>query len=183
MAELVCAYGFERGRDGRSRGSLPDSVIGTGDIVAEDDTHVVFDLASLATDQMDLANTLNESLPPGKQYKLDPALTFFENTKVFPQNDVITVGQGWVTDDKHLIDTAPERASIARQSRLQSYGTAGRRLPATPSDDRVGIYNDIYLDFSSEAVNSANSATCRVGISIRPILRNRRKRVIRWSST
>ena len=133
-------------------GSLPDSVVGTGDVAAEDAGRVIFDLSSFTNDQLDLFNTLNDAVPAGKQYKLDSSLTYFESTKAFPQNDVITVAQSWVTDDKHVIDTAPDarRLLVKVVYNLTELPKDGYRPRL--SDDRVGIYNDIYLDFSSEAI-------------------------------
>ena len=144
--------GGNPGAEAAVEGSLPDSVIGTGDVVAQDATHVVFDLASLATDQMDLANTLKDGLPEGKQYRLDPSLTFFDTTKAFPENDVITVAQTWVTDDKHVIDTAPDARRVLVKVVYNLTQLPDDNYRPRLSDDRVGIYNDIYLDFSSEAV-------------------------------
>ncbi|MBD5656305.1 MAG: zinc-dependent metalloprotease, partial [Candidatus Eremiobacteraeota bacterium] len=133
-------------------GTLPDSVIGLGAIAAEDDQHVVFDLASLASDQLDLKNTLNERFPPDKQYRLDPDLSYFERTKAFPENDVITVAQSWVTDAKHVIDTAPDARRVLIKIVYNFTQLPNDDYRPRLSDDRVGIYNDIYLDFSSESV-------------------------------
>jgi hypothetical protein len=132
--------------------NMPDSVIGTGDIAAEDDQHVVFDLSSLETDQLDLRNTLNGPLAPDKQYHLEPSLTYFDTTKAFEQNDVITVAQSWVTDAKHVIDTAPDARRLLIKVVYNLTQLPNDDYRPRLSDDRVGIYNDIYLDFSSEAV-------------------------------
>jgi hypothetical protein len=132
--------------------NLPDSVIGTGDIAAEDDQHVVFDLSSLETDQLDLHNTLNGPLAPEKQYHLDPSLTYFDATKAFEQNDVITVAQSWVTDAKHVIDTAPDARRLLIKVVYNLAQLPDDDYRPRLADDRVGIYDDIYLDFSSESV-------------------------------
>jgi len=132
--------------------NLPDSVVGTGAIAAEDDQHIVFDLSSLETDVLDLRNTLDGNFPPEKQYRLDPGLTFFDTTKAFPENDVITVAQTWVTDVSHVIDTAPDARRVLVKLVYNFTQLPEDDYQPRLSDDRVGIYNDIYLDFSSESV-------------------------------
>jgi hypothetical protein len=133
-------------------GSLPDSVVGTGAIEAEDDQHVVFDLSSLENDQMDLRNTLDGAFSPDKAYHLDPSLTFFDATKAFPENDVVTVAQTWVTDVAHVIDTAPDARRVLIKVVYNFTQLPDDDYKPRLSDDRVGIYNDIYLDFSNESV-------------------------------
>jgi Met-zincin/Domain of unknown function (DUF5117) len=132
--------------------NLPDSVVGVGAIVAEDDAHIVFDLSSLESDQLDLRNTLDGNFPPDKEYRLDPALSFFDATKAFPENDVITVAQTWVTDVSHVIDTAPDARRVLIKVVYNLTQLPQDDYRPRLSDDRVGIYNDIYLDFSSESV-------------------------------
>jgi hypothetical protein len=132
--------------------TLPESVVGTGAIVGEDDGHIVFDLSSLMTDQLDLHNLLDGQLPASGQYRLDPALSFFDTTKAFPQNDVITVDQSWVTDASHVIDTAPDARHVLIKVVYNLTELPQDDYRPRLSDDRVGIYNDIYLDFSSERV-------------------------------
>jgi hypothetical protein len=132
--------------------NLPDSVIGVGAIAAEDDQHVVFDLSSLESDQLDLKNTLNGDFPPEKQYRLDPSLSFFDATKAFPDNTLVTVAQTWVTDAAHVIDTAPDARRVLVKVVYNFTQLPQDDYRPRLSDDRVGIYNDIYLDFSSESV-------------------------------
>lgn len=130
--------------------NLPSSVVGTGEIVAEDDTHVVFDLASLKSDQLDLRNFVNEGLKHDEEYRLSADLSYFATTKAFPDNDVVDVDQTWITDAEHVIDTAPDarrvRITVAYNFTQLPHDDYRARL----ADDRVGIYDDIYLDFSRE---------------------------------
>jgi len=101
---------------------------------------------------LDLRNTLNDGLLPEKQYHLDPMLTFFDSAKTFPQNDLLTVTQTWATDEKHVIDTAPDARRLSIKVVYNFTTLPQDDYRPRLSDDRVGIYNDIYLDFSSEAV-------------------------------
>jgi len=137
-----------------NRANFPDSVVGIGDIAAQDATtgNVVFDVSSLLTnDELDLKNIVDEGLPPDSNYHLDSSLSYVDEVKAFPINDVITVAQTWSTDAKHVIDTAPD----ARRLRIKVvYNFV--QLPEDDyrpriADDRVGIYDDIYVDFSNDS--------------------------------
>jgi hypothetical protein len=132
--------------------NLPSSVVGTGAIAAESDDRVVFDLSSLAEDQLDIRNFVNQDIPEDNRYRLEPELSFFDTTKAFPDNDIVTVDQSWVTDSAHVIDTAPDARRL-----LLKVAYNFTRLPQDDyrprlADDRVGIYNAIYLDFSREPI-------------------------------
>ncbi len=132
--------------------NFPDSVVGIGDIAAQDPAsgHIIFDISSLLSDELDLRNVIDEGLPPDQTYHLDSSLSYVDAVKAFPQNDVITVAQTWSTDAKHVIDTAPD----ARRLRIRVvYNFI--QLPQDDyrprlADDRVGIYDDIYLDFAND---------------------------------
>jgi len=132
--------------------NFPDSVVAIGDIAAQDAAsgNVIFDISSLLGDELDLRNIINEGLPPEQNYRLDPSLSYVDTVKAFPQNDVVTVAQTWSTDAKHVIDTAPD----ARRLRIKIvYNFI--QLPQDGyrprlADDRVGIYDDIYLDFAND---------------------------------
>lgn len=133
-------------------GNLPNSVAGVGDIAGEDDTHIVFSLSSLIDDQLDLHNFINDGLPKGASYNLDPKLSFFDTDKAFPDNVIVTVGQSWVTDAEHAIDTAPDARHILVKVVYNFTQLPQDSYRPRLSDDRVGIYNDIYFDFSQERI-------------------------------
>jgi hypothetical protein len=132
--------------------NLPDTVAGVEEIAAENRANgdVIFDVSSLLNDQLDLRNVIDEALPKDQSYSLNPQLSYVDSTKAFPENDVITVAQTWQTDAKHVIDTAPD----ARRLRINVvYNFV--QLPSDDykprlADDRVGIYDDIYVDFSHD---------------------------------
>ncbi|HET9095946.1 MAG TPA: zinc-dependent metalloprotease, partial [Candidatus Baltobacteraceae bacterium] len=123
-----------------------------GDIVAEDPVsgNVIFDMSSLLSDQLDLQNIVNENLPPAQNYRLDPALSYVDSAKAFPQNDVITVAQTWSTQAKHVIDTAPDARRLRIDVVYNFIQPPNDDYRPRLADDRVGIYDDIYLDFAND---------------------------------
>ena len=133
-------------------GNLPNSVAGVGDIAVQDDQRVVFDLSSLMDDQLDLHNAINDGLPKGGSYNLEPKLSYFDSDKAFPDNVIVTVGQSWVTDAEHVIDTAPDARKILVKVVYNFAQLPQDDYRPRLSDDRVGIYNDIYYDFSQEKI-------------------------------
>ena len=137
-------------------GNFPDSVVGIGDIAAQDATtgNIVFDVSSLMNDELDLKNIVDENLPPDSQYHLDQGLSYFDEVKAFPENDVITVAQTWSTDAKHVIDTAPDARRLRIKVVYNFVQLPDDDYKPRLADDRVGIYNDIYLDFSNDRRDS-----------------------------
>ncbi|MDQ2864750.1 MAG: zinc-dependent metalloprotease [Candidatus Eremiobacteraeota bacterium] len=133
-------------------GNLPNSVVGIGDIAESDGDRVIFDLSSLMEDQLDLHNFINDGLPKGTAYNLDPKLSYFDSDKAFPDNVIVTVGQSWITDAEHVIDTAPDARRILIKVVYNFTQLPQDDYRPRLSDDRVGIYNDIYFDFSTEHV-------------------------------
>jgi len=134
--------------------NFPQSVVGAGKIVAEGNGHIVFDASPLYKDVLDLDHIINTTLHTKQltAYRLDPERTYFGTVKAFPQNVVIHVKQLWATREPHVQpDTAPDARSMQMDV---AYNFA--QLPAdsyTPryADDRVGIYDDIYMDFAPRA--------------------------------
>ena len=132
-------------------GSFPDSVVGIGKIVAQNTANgdVVFDLSSVLADNLDVRNILGE-IPAGKSYKVDPSLSYVDSVKAFPENDVITVAQTWTTDDKHEIDTAPDARRIQVRAVYNFVQIPQSDYRPRLMDDRIGLYDDIYIDFSTD---------------------------------
>ncbi|HEV3152487.1 MAG TPA: zinc-dependent metalloprotease [Candidatus Baltobacteraceae bacterium] len=133
--------------------NFPDSVAGIGDIAAQDATtgNVIFDITSaVMSDQIDMKNIVDEALPPDSQYHLDSGLSYIDEVKAFPINDVITVAQTWSTDAKHVIDTAPDARHLRIKVVYNFVQVPDDNYRPRLADDRVGIYNDIYLDFAND---------------------------------
>ncbi len=131
---------------------FPDSVVGIGKIVAENSAtgSVIFDLSSLLSDNIDLRNIINDAIPPDKAYRLDPSLSYFDTVKAFPENDVITVAQTWASDASHVIDTAPDARRILMRVVYNFVQMPHDDYRPRLMDDRVGLYDDIYLDFAND---------------------------------
>lgn len=134
-------------------GNFPNSVVGVGSIVAEDAAsgNLIFDASSLLGDQMDLRNVIDDGLVGAKEYKLDPSLTFFTSTKAFPQNDLLEVGQSWVTDAKHVIDTAPDARRLEIKVAYNFITLPHDDYRPRLADNRIGLYDDVYLEFNDYA--------------------------------
>ena len=132
--------------------NFPDSVAGIGTIAAEDPAtgNIIFDVSSLLNDELDLKNIIDENLPPDRAYRLDPSLSYVDKVKAFPENDVITVAQTWSTDAKHVIDTAPDARRLRIEVVYNFVQVSNDDYRPRLADDRVGIYDDIYLDFSND---------------------------------
>lgn len=138
--------------------SFPHSIVGLASIAAEDPTTgtIVMDASPFLGDMLDLRDVLKENLPiadPSGEYRLAPDRSYIGVTKSFPDNIVIEAEQDWTTDDPSVVDTAPDNRNI--QFRVvyniaQPPGHADYR--PRYADDRVGLYNDVYLDFSNDNV-------------------------------
>ncbi len=137
--------------------NFPQSVVGLADFAASDSQHVVLDAAPLLADVLDMNNLLNGSLGlDGRtNYRLDPSRTYFGTTKAFPYNDVIEADQTWVTDAAHVADTAPDARSLQLRvvyNFAQPRGDDDYR--PRYADDRVGIYDAIYLKYGENITPS-----------------------------
>ncbi len=135
------------------RKNFPQSVVGIGKIVAENAQHVVFDASPLFSDALDLDHIINGSLGtnPGTAYRLDGQRTYFGESKAFPENVVIDVNQLWSTGAAHVApDTAPDPRSLQMQVVYNFAQLPNDTYQPRYADDRVGIYDDIYMDFSSK---------------------------------
>jgi len=138
--------------------SFPHSIVGLASVVAEDAPTgtIVMDASPFESDMIDLRDVLRQNLPipdPNGEYRLSPEKSYIGVTKSFPDNIVIEAQQDWTTDNPSVVDTAPDNRNI--QFRVvyniaQPPGHSDYR--PRYADDRVGIYDDIYLDFSNDTV-------------------------------
>lgn len=132
-------------------GNFPDSVVGIGRILAQNPANgsIVFDASSLLGDNLDVRNILGES-PQGKSYRLDSSLSYVDAVKAFPENDVITIAQTWATDEKHEYDAAPDARRVLIRVVYNIIAVPHSDYRPRLMDDRVGLYDDIYIDFSTD---------------------------------
>jgi hypothetical protein len=131
--------------------NFPQSVVGAGKIVAESDGHIVFDASPLYKDVLDLDHLINASLHTKQQteYRLDLDRTYFSATKAFPQNVLFDVAQLWQTRAPHIPpDTAPDSRSMQMHVVYNFAQLPTDSYMPRYADDRIGIYDDIYMDFS-----------------------------------
>ncbi len=131
--------------------NFPQSVVGVGKIVAQGDGHIVFDASPLFDDVLDLDHIINGSLntKPLTAYHLDKTRTYFGKTKAFPENVVIDVKQLWATNAPHIApDTAPDARSVQMNVVYNFAQLPHDNYRPRYADDRVGLYDAIYMDFS-----------------------------------
>ena len=141
------------------RSNFPQSVIGIGKIAAEGGGHIVFDASPLFSDALDMDLIINGSLhtTSATAYHLDPSRTYFGQTKAFPENVVLDVEQLWATNAPHVApDTAPDARSVQMQVVYNFAQLPRDEYMPRYADDRVGIYDDIYLDFAPSVDTASN---------------------------
>lgn len=138
--------------------SFAHSIVGLASIAAEDAKTgtIVFDAAPFLSDMLDMHDILKEFLPipdPSGQYHLDSDRSYFGATKAFPRNIVLEAEQNWTTDTPTVLDTAPDPRNVQMRV-VYNIAEAPNDGDYTPrfADDRVGIYDDIYLQFENDQV-------------------------------
>ncbi len=141
-------------------GNFPRTIVGLAPIAAIDGKTgaVVIDAAPFLDDQLNLKAVLKANLhdaPKAEPYALDKERTYFGATKAFPKNIVLHAMQAWSSDDQRLGDSLPDPRHLLLDV---AYNIA--EPPGSPdyvpryADDRVGIYDDIYLTFDNDEVLS-----------------------------
>ncbi len=135
--------------------SVPHSVVGLAQVVAQNAQSgaVVIDASPFLGDMLDLHDILKESLPtdPGGEYQLNAERSYIGVTKAFPRNIVIEAQQDWSTDTPSVVDVAPDNRNLQMRvvyNIAEPPGDTDYR--PRYADDRVGIYDDIYLDFGND---------------------------------
>lgn len=138
--------------------SFPHSIVGLAPIAAVDDKTgaVVFDAAPFQGDMLNLHDILKQFLAipdQGGQYHLDSDRSYIGVTKAFPRNIVIEAQQNWATDTQGVVDTAPDPRNVQMRVvyNIAEPPNDGDYMPRF-ADDRIGIYDDIYLDFGNDNV-------------------------------
>jgi hypothetical protein len=140
--------------------SFARSIVALAPIAAVDDHSgaVVIDAAPFLDDQLNLKNVLRRSGGAGgraQPYLLNLQRTYFGSTKAFPKNVVLEARQDWTSDDQRLRDVAadPRHVQIRVVYNIADPPKDDGYRPRL-ADDRVGIYDDIYLQFDDEHVLS-----------------------------
>lgn len=135
--------------------SIPHSVVGLASVVAQDAQTgtIVIDAAPFLSDMLDMHDILKQSLPtdPGGEYRLNPDRSYIGVTKSFPRNIVIEAQQDWSTETPSVVDVAPDNRNLQMRvvyNIAEPPGDADYR--PRYADDRMGLYDDIYLDFGND---------------------------------
>jgi len=141
-------------------GNFARSIVGLAPIVASDAKTgaLVVDAAPFLEDQLNLKAVLRQNVhdrPKAEPYTLDKDRSYFGTTKAFPKNVVIEALQDWTAEDQRIEDAVPDPRHVQMRvvynmAELPPLGDYRPRL----ADDRVGIYNDIYLSFDNDRVLS-----------------------------
>jgi hypothetical protein len=139
-------------------GNFGRSIVGLAPIAAEGKNgNLVIDASPFLDDQLNLKSVIAQGLAgeKGDPYSLDRDRTYFGATKSFPRNVVIEALQDWTSADLRVNDSVPDPRHI--QMRVV-YNIADPPVSddyrPRYADDRVGIYNDIYLSFDNDEVLS-----------------------------
>jgi hypothetical protein len=138
--------------------SFAKSIVALAPIAAEDAKtgHIIVDASCFLDDQMNLRDTLNGGIPEATgdaSYTLDKDRSYFGKTKAFPENDVIEARQDWTSPTQRLEDVVPDprHVQITVTYNLAKPPENDGYVPRY-ADDRVGIYNDVYLTFDNDEV-------------------------------
>jgi len=134
------------------------SIVALATIAAADDKTgaVVIDAAPFLDDQLNLKAVLAQNIHDSAKadpYTLDHDRTYFGETKSFPKNVLIEALQDWTSDNQHLLDTPPDPRHIQMRV-VYNIADVAPSPDYRPryADDRVGIYDDVYLSFDDDRV-------------------------------
>jgi hypothetical protein len=132
--------------------SLPGSVVAVAPIVAESPTAVVIAANPFLGDVADLKAQFDAvATKPDHAYRLDPARSFFTETKSFPQNTLLRVSQTWATDSPDTIDNVPDARSIEVKMSYNIIAAPDNHYMPRISDPRVGYFEQPLIDFRNDA--------------------------------
>ena len=115
----------------------------------------MIDASPFLDDQLNLKKILRRGAGAAQPYVLNPQRTYFGPTKAFPKNVLLEVRQDWVSDDQRLRDVPadPRQVQIRVVYNLAEPPRNDGYRPRL-ADDRVGVYDDVYLQFDDERVLS-----------------------------
>ncbi|MEO6991198.1 MAG: zinc-dependent metalloprotease [Candidatus Baltobacteraceae bacterium] len=138
--------------------SFARSIVGLAPVVATNASTgaVIVDASPFLDDQLNLKAVLQQNLqaqPHTTPYTLDREHSYFGPTKAFPENVVLEADQAWTSEDQRIADALPDPRHLQMKV---TYNIAdpphdGDYMPRL-ADDRMGIYDDIYLQFSNDRV-------------------------------
>ena len=141
-------------------GSFARTIVALAPVVAVDSKSgaVIMDAAAYLDDQLNLKAILEANIhdqPKADAYVLDKERSYFGVTKAFPKNIIIHALQTWDSQGQRIADVLPDPRHVGidvAYNIAESPGTSDYR--PRYADDRVGIYNDIYLTYDHNRVLS-----------------------------
>ncbi len=141
-------------------GSFARSIVGLAPIAASDAKTgaVIIDAAPFLEDQLNLKAVLKANLrdqPKADAYTLDKDRSYFGATKSFPKNIVLHAMQTWNAEDQRIADVLPDPRHVGLDV-VYNIATPPGSSDYSPryADDRVGMYDDIYLTYDNDEVLS-----------------------------
>jgi len=141
-------------------GSFARTIVALAPIAATDAKSgaVVIDAAPFLEDQLNLKAILKANLrdrPKADAYVLDKERSYFGATKAFPKNIVLHALQAWNSEDQRIADVLPDPRHVGIDV-VYNIAEPPGSSDYTPryADDRVGIYDDIYLTYDNDEVLS-----------------------------
>ena len=141
--------------------SLPGSVIAVAPIVAESPTAVVIAANPFLGDVADLKAQFDAvATKPDHAYRLDPARSFFTETKSFPQNTMLRVSQTWATESPDTIDNVPDPRSIEVRMTYNIIAAPNNHYMPRLSDPRVGYFEQPLIEFRNDREPVAQRLLC-----------------------
>ena len=141
-------------------GSFARTTVAVAPIAAVDTKTgaVIMDAAAYLEDQLNLKAVLKANVrdqPKADAYVLDKERSYFGITKAFPKNIVIHALQTWNSEEQRIADVLPDPRHVGIDvvyNIAESPGTSD--YEPRYADDRVGIYDDIYLTYDNDEVLS-----------------------------
>jgi len=134
------------------------SIVALATIAAADEKTgtVIIDASPFLDDQLNLKAVLAQTIhdtPKADPYSLDRDRTYFGATKSFPKNIVLEALQDWTSEGQHVLDTAPDPRHIQMHV-VYNIADVAPSPDYRPryADDRIGLYDDIYLSFDNDRV-------------------------------
>jgi len=145
--------------------SFARSIVGLARIAAVDDKAgtVVIDASPFLDDQLNLKAVLQQNLEqtdngkPLQPYTLERERSYFGSAKSFPNNIFLDAVQSWTSEDQRIADVAADPRHVQMHVAYNIAEPPGDAdYQPRYADDRIGIYDDIYLQYDNDEVVTRN---------------------------
>jgi hypothetical protein len=135
------------------------SIVGLAPIAAVDERSgaIVIDAAPFLEDQLNLKAIFRRATGGSARspYSLNRERTYFGPTKAFPKNIVLEARQDWTSEDQRLADALADPRHV-QMNVVYNIADPPHDDGYQPrfADDRIGLYDAIYLQFDHDKVLS-----------------------------